>query len=243
VGSGFKTFSPGDVLTASDVNNFLMEQSVMSFADSAARTSAIGTANFEEGMVAYLQDTKKIQVYNGTAWVDAANNTGAGLIHIETVSFSGATAHSFGSDANPIFTSNFRNYKIILENLNSTTTDANLNIRLRDNVTDFSTSVYNFQTFFASSTTLTGARNNGQPEWGIARISFSRENSAIVDLFGPQLAINTSYQSHNMYDQDGVGPNVRLYYGRVASTTAFNGFSILASSNISGTMSVYGYKI
>jgi hypothetical protein len=211
VGSGFKTFSPGDVLTASDVNNFLMEQSVMSFADSAARTSAIGTANFEEGM--------------------------------ETVSFSGATAHSFGSDANPIFTSNFRNYKIILENLNSTTTDANLNIRLRDNVTDFSTSVYNFQTFFASSTTLTGARNNGQPEWGIARISFSRENSAIVDLFGPQLAINTSYQSHNMYDQDGVGPNVRLYYGRVASTTAFNGFSILAGSNISGTMSVYGYKI
>jgi len=66
-GAGFKTFGVGDVLTASDVNTYLMQQAVMNFASSAARGSAIGTAT--EGMVSYLADTDAIQVYNGSAWV------------------------------------------------------------------------------------------------------------------------------------------------------------------------------
>ncbi len=37
MGSGFKTFTAASVLTASDVNNYLMEQSVMSFVSSGAR--------------------------------------------------------------------------------------------------------------------------------------------------------------------------------------------------------------
>ena len=36
-GAGFKTFASGDVLTASDVQTFIMEQQVMVFADSTAR--------------------------------------------------------------------------------------------------------------------------------------------------------------------------------------------------------------
>jgi hypothetical protein len=44
-----------------------MDQSVMTFADSAARGSAIGTAT--EGMVTYLEDTDGLELWNGTAWV------------------------------------------------------------------------------------------------------------------------------------------------------------------------------
>ena len=62
-----KTLNAGDVLTASDVNTFLMDQSVMTFADSAARGSAIGTAT--EGMLTYLEDTDAYQSWNGSAWV------------------------------------------------------------------------------------------------------------------------------------------------------------------------------
>lgn len=67
-GAGFKTFNTGDVLTASDVNTYLMQQTVMVFASSAARSTALG-ANVAEGMLSYLKDTDKIEVYNGSAWV------------------------------------------------------------------------------------------------------------------------------------------------------------------------------
>jgi hypothetical protein len=61
-----KTFTAGDILTASDVNTFLMNQSVMTFAGTAARGSAIGTA--VEGMFTYLEDTNTFQYWNGSAW-------------------------------------------------------------------------------------------------------------------------------------------------------------------------------
>jgi hypothetical protein len=52
MGSGFKTFTTASVLTASDVNNFLMEQTVMSFASTGARD--VQVASPETGMVAYI---------------------------------------------------------------------------------------------------------------------------------------------------------------------------------------------
>lgn len=53
MGSGFKNFTAASVLTASDVNNYLMEQSVMSFASTGARDAAITAP--EAGMVAYVR--------------------------------------------------------------------------------------------------------------------------------------------------------------------------------------------
>jgi hypothetical protein len=62
-----KVFTAGEVLAASDVNSFLMNQKVMSFAGTAARGSAIGTAT--AGMVTYLIDTDTFEYSNGTAYV------------------------------------------------------------------------------------------------------------------------------------------------------------------------------
>jgi hypothetical protein len=61
-----KVFDAGEVLAASDVNDFLMDQAVMSFASTAARGSAIGIA--VEGMVTYLEDANTLSVNNGTDW-------------------------------------------------------------------------------------------------------------------------------------------------------------------------------
>jgi hypothetical protein len=47
--SGRKTFVAGDILTASQVNEFLMDQVVQVYAGTAARGSAIPSAT--EGMV------------------------------------------------------------------------------------------------------------------------------------------------------------------------------------------------
>jgi len=69
-GAGFKTFNTGDVLSASDVNTYLMQQTVMVFADSTARSTALG-ANVAEGMVSYLKSDDTLYTYNGSAWVSS----------------------------------------------------------------------------------------------------------------------------------------------------------------------------
>jgi hypothetical protein len=72
-GAGYKLFATGDVLTAAQVNTFLMEQVVMRFADSAARTTALSGV-LAEGMVSYLQDTNSLEVYDGSGWVGATGD-------------------------------------------------------------------------------------------------------------------------------------------------------------------------
>ena len=67
----YKVFSNGSTLPASDVNDFLMRQSVITFTNSTARASAITSPN--EGMLTYLEDTNRFQYYNGTAWQDLSD--------------------------------------------------------------------------------------------------------------------------------------------------------------------------
>lgn len=72
-GAGYRLFNTGDVLTAAQVNTYLMEQTVMVFANATARTSAL-SGILAEGMVSYLQDTNALEVYNGSAWVAAGSS-------------------------------------------------------------------------------------------------------------------------------------------------------------------------
>ena len=65
-GLGFKTFATGDVLSATDVNGYLM-QGVLVFASATARDTAITSP--QEGQTVYLKDTDVIQCYSGSAWV------------------------------------------------------------------------------------------------------------------------------------------------------------------------------
>ena len=67
-GAGYKLYSTGDVLSASDVNTYLQQQTVMVFASAAARTTALASV-LAEGMVTYLKDTDVVEIYTGAAWV------------------------------------------------------------------------------------------------------------------------------------------------------------------------------
>jgi|LakMenE01Jun11ns_1017448.scaffolds.fasta_scaffold9604918_1 hypothetical protein len=71
-GAGYKLFNTGDVLTAAQVNTYLNEQTVMVFASSTARTTALSGV-LAEGMMSYLQDTNAVEVYNGSSWVNVGN--------------------------------------------------------------------------------------------------------------------------------------------------------------------------
>jgi hypothetical protein len=68
----YKVFSNGFALNASELNTYLMNQSVMVFANASARTSALTPT---EGMVTYLEDTNALELYNGTAWVAVGQDT------------------------------------------------------------------------------------------------------------------------------------------------------------------------
>jgi len=66
-GLGKKTFEANEVLTAADVNGYLMDQSVMRFATTSARDTNIPSPT--EGMVVYIDADDSLLVYNGSAWV------------------------------------------------------------------------------------------------------------------------------------------------------------------------------
>jgi hypothetical protein len=74
-----KVFVAGEILTASDVNTFLGDQSVFQFADAAARGSAIPSP--VEGMAAYLEDQNILSLYDGSAWKNSLGVTG-GILQV-----------------------------------------------------------------------------------------------------------------------------------------------------------------
>jgi len=89
-GAGFRTFTAGDVLTASQVNTFLMEQTVQVYAGTAARSSAVTSPT--EGMVSYLQDTDQISFYDGSGWLNAPGARPTLIAPQEKVNISASTA-------------------------------------------------------------------------------------------------------------------------------------------------------
>lgn len=68
MGLGFNDFTAGDVLTAAQVDGYLMRQSLMVFASTSARDTAL-SGNLEEGMHCYTTDTNSIYLYTGAAWI------------------------------------------------------------------------------------------------------------------------------------------------------------------------------
>jgi len=68
-GAGYRTFGAGEVLTASNVQTYLMDQAIPVFASSTARDAAITSP--AEGQHCFLKDTDALQYYTGSAWVAA----------------------------------------------------------------------------------------------------------------------------------------------------------------------------
>jgi len=77
-GQGIKLFASGDVLSAAEINGYLMDQAVTRFATTAARDAAFGGVNqptLSEGRICYIDFSNLIQFYDGTQWQDSAQFT------------------------------------------------------------------------------------------------------------------------------------------------------------------------
>ena len=70
-GAGWNDFTAGNVLTAAQVDSYLMAQSIMRFASAAARDAVLTGANAPtEGMHCTLDDTDKTYRYTGASWAE-----------------------------------------------------------------------------------------------------------------------------------------------------------------------------
>lgn len=86
-GAGAKLFTSGSVLTAAQVNTYLMDQTIMRFATTAARDAAfggVGEPSLSEGMFAYIDADNKLYYYDGSAWKEFSS--GADVLQVQIFS-------------------------------------------------------------------------------------------------------------------------------------------------------------
>lgn len=76
-----KLFADGEVLTANEVNTYLMDQAVCVFANEGARDAAFSESDPSKpskgagGRLCYIIDRGVVQYWSGSAWVDSAQFT------------------------------------------------------------------------------------------------------------------------------------------------------------------------
>jgi hypothetical protein len=107
-GQGFKTFITGEVLTAGDVNGYLM-QGINVFTNATARDAAITAP--AEGQFAFTKDNNSLWYYDGAAWVASGATgdiegvsvtspiTGGGTSGTVTIGFDSKAATTLGFNA------------------------------------------------------------------------------------------------------------------------------------------------
>jgi len=238
-GLGRKEFNSGDILLASEVQGYLQDQAVMVFDDATARGSAIPSPS--EGMLTYNKDTDQLELYDGSAFGPVGSDSG--LIHIETVTLSGVASHSF----NNVFSSSFRNYKII-SNLKADTGFADtLNIRFRISASDDSSSNYQRQRFaIQGSSTFTSRLAN--QNIGICRFMNSNFNHIGETTIGePFIATPTTLHFSQVSSSGNsitTEPGIEIGTTALNTNTSYDGFTLIpaTSVNFSGTVSIYGLK-
>jgi hypothetical protein len=228
-GAGYKLFATGDVLTAAQVNTYLMQQTVMVFASSAARTTALSGV-LAEGMVSYLQDTNTLEVYDGAAWVGATGDI-TGLTAGTGISISSATG--------PVPT-------VTNSMATEITAKGDLIVGTGSGTFDNLAAGSNGETLVADSSTSTGLRyqptmaagkngiiNGGMDIWqrSTSNASFAVASSGsyvTADRWniGSSASVNLA---SSRQAADTVGTSYALRYGRVSGQTATG---IVRASNV-----------
>lgn len=102
-GAGYKLFASGDVLTASDVNTYLQEQTIMVFASTSARDTALNSVK-SEGMFVYITGTNTLQFYDGSSWTDTSLT--ADITGVTTSATSGLSGGATSGDITLVISPN-----------------------------------------------------------------------------------------------------------------------------------------
>ena len=227
-GLGRKIFTAGDVLTANDLQSYAVDQSVMNFAGTAARSSAIATPS--EGMVSFRQDIDNLELYNGTAWVSAS---GLQLVKKQTI---GTTVSSV--TVSSAFSSTYENYRVVISGGSVTGAGGILSLSLGASTTAYYNTLVYGNTW--ASPTATGAATNNGAAWNYAGFADTNQMHFNCDIFSPFLT-KYSFMSGNYISDSNAGAVQGVH--KVA--TSYTGFTvnIAGGTMTGGTIYVYGYGV
>jgi hypothetical protein len=238
-GAGKKTFTAGEVLTASDVNTFLMEQSVMYFGGTAARASAIPTPT--TGMTSYIGVTgtasiPQIETYTGSAW-----QTPYGLTQIAKSDFSSVAAIQLDN----VFSSIYDNYLCVYKLTSFSGTNVTINLQLVDGTSPISTTNYEFGALgrsFGGATITSDAGSSAFWTLGKSSTVAPDITSGVVNVLAPALANRTAIL-YNTSNFDGSTSYGLTGYGVFGLTTQVEGLRLSCNSGtFGGNIAVYGYR-
>jgi hypothetical protein len=224
---GYKDWSAGEILTAADLEDYTVKQSVMRFADSSARTTALSGV-LAEGMVSYLKDTDSVEVYDGSAW--AAVGGGGGLVFISRTTIGSAVSSVTVSGA---FSTDYDAYKIIVT---GGTASANGTFTLKLGAT---TAGYKYQQLYGTYSGTSGALGNGaSSHWAYAGAHLTVGLEANIDLDQPFLTTRSFYRCFAPFSSSAgwVG-------GYLDNATSYTAFTLTTSTGTitGGNVDVYGY--
>jgi len=264
--SPFKTFASGEVLTASDLQTYSVNQAVMKFASSADRTTQLPTPT--QGMTCWLNDTGVMETYyelynvstnpggrEVAGWYATSRTTGLLPVAPTSVAFAGtsATANSLGAvtftavtslSLNGVFTSAFRNYHLIF-NIPTGTATSTVIWRLRAAGVDLSSGSYQTAQLFirdnGTTTVNAGTTATGITICNVQNVS-NRANIAKLEVYSPQVAAGTSMQV--AFQSNDATSGIMAVGGSMTTlTNQYDGFTITVPSGaMTGLVSVYGFN-
>ncbi len=162
--------------------------------------------------------------------------TQGGLVLINKTDFTAQATVSF----NNVFNSDYDNYKILCTQYGSSN-GQNLNIRARNNTTDYAGAGYYsgaYRALYTGSNSNLGV--NGGTVWFINYIGTASGGRGISEITFRPVGNQLAFES---ISSDDYQPAVIIAGGRVDTGATVNGFTISASSGtLTGSVSIYGYK-
>jgi hypothetical protein len=227
-----KVFTAGEVLAAADVNSFLMDQSVMSFAGTAARGSAI--ASPVEGMTTYLEDTDDLQIWSGSSWVSPF-----GLTLINTTNFTAQTSVT----VNNVFSAAYDNYVVEIYGTQNTSASDSFYTLVNGSTPAASNWGFNRLIMYASGTNgFSGA--NAQANPGTFPVNAGTTFAITLNLKSPFLTNRTYGFTEYITSASGAGVNTAVWqHDTLNNATSYEGFRYSTSAGtITGTIRVYGVR-
>lgn len=220
-------FTAGQVLTAAQMDQ--VNCGIPVFATTTTRDAAFGGTGertLAQGQYAYIEATSTMQVYSGSAWVNASGMT----VVKATTTFASSAAVFVDS----VFTTAFDTYLIVAEGTAAVADSIFLNWRVGGATN--STANYNYQYIYGNGASVVANNATGGTfayigDWGTSRSAFS------VLVQTPATAAPTTTLNHSNRNGNFMYNSISTF----TANTAFDGFTFKGQTqNISGQYTVYG---
>lgn len=180
-----------------------------------------------------------LTAYSTTSQMNAAITAASGLVFINTTTMAAVTSQS----VNDVFSATYNNYLIHL-NITGSTTLTGVDMRLRVGGVDNSSTNYARSQLLQDSTTVTGSRTTNQTSWtSVAGIESSHRTFSQLTVTQPFASFHSGMVGDVIESMNSGVYQKRTSWGTNV-TTSYTGFTlILSAGTMTGTVSVYGYKI